>query len=75
MDSSHGVGEEALSAVWPRGLEFGSSPYMRLLLLLLNKLYILYNILLLAEVTLARASGLGKIVTFDHFDALAFVKS
>ena len=42
--------------------------------LLLNKQYILYIILLLAEVTGGCASRLGNMLTLAHFDALAFVK-
>ena len=44
-------------------------------LLLLNKQYTLYIILLLAEVTAPCASRLGNMLTLAHFGALAFVKS
>ena len=66
--SSHGVGVKAVSEVCPRA---GGLSRRRRDRIIVEQLYILYNILLLAEVTGGCASGLGNIATLDHFDALA----
>ena len=67
--SSHGVGVKAVSEVCPRAGGLSRRRRDRI-----KQHYILYNILLLAEVTSPCAYGLGNIATLDHFDALAFVK-
>ena len=66
--SSHGVGVKAVSEVCPRA---GGLSRRRRDRIIVEQLYVLYNMLLLAEVTGPCASGLGNIATLDHFDALA----
>jgi hypothetical protein len=68
--SSHGVGVGSVSAVCPRAGGISGRPCHEIIVVV-EQLYILYNILLLAEVTGGSASGLGNIATLDHFDALA----
>ena len=68
--SSYGVGVGSVSAVCPRAGGLSRRRRDRIV----EQQYILYNILLLAEVTSPCACGLGNIATLDHFDALAFVK-
>ena len=72
MHSSHGVGEYSVTAVWPRA--GGLSRRRPHEIVVVEQLYILYNILLLAEVTSPCAYGLSNMLTLAHFDALAFVK-
>ena len=68
--SSHGVGVGSVSAVCPRAGGLSRRRRDRIIVVV-EQIYILYNILLLAEVTGGCASGLGNIATLDHFDALA----
>ena len=69
--SSHGVGVKAVSEVCPRA---GGLSRRRRDRIIVEQLYILYIILLLAEVTAPCASRLGNMLTLAHFGALAFVK-
>ena len=69
--SSHGVGVKAVSEVCPRA---GGLSRRRICEIIVEKHYILYIILLLAEGTYAYRSRLSNSYTFAHFDALAFVK-
>ena len=71
--SSHGVGVGSVSAVCPRAGGLSRRRRDRIIVVV-EQIYILYNILLLAEVTGGCASRLGNMLTLAHFGALAFVK-